>query len=122
MFLHYSIKNWSYFIFVKEYEAEHGPTPNDDVEMENTGIGKSGSSSETGTPRGQDSGSVSPNNDSNTTSSLLGVAPIVSKSVEGSVSEDKLDSAASWGSQEDYDITIFIEILIIIMDSKISWS
>merc|ERR1711994_740823 len=40
---------------LKEYEAEHGPTPNDDVEMTENGISvKSGGSSGTGTPRGID--------------------------------------------------------------------
>ena len=55
---------------VQEYEAEHGPTPIDDVEMTENGIGgKSGGSSGTGTPRGIDSGSVSPTTDINNSSS-----------------------------------------------------
>jgi len=61
---------------LKEYEAEHGPTPIDDVEMTENGIGgKSGGSSGAGTPRGIDSGSVSPTADiSNSGSTSLPLA------------------------------------------------
>lgn len=69
---------------LKEYEAENGPTPIDDVEMSENGIGgKSGTSSGTGTPRGQDSGSVSPIPDASI-SVLTGGSTTMSKTIESS--------------------------------------
>jgi len=53
---------------LKEYEEEHGPTPKEDVETNDNIGGKSNSSSGTGTPRGQNSRSVSPTHENSTTS------------------------------------------------------
>lgn len=63
---------------------------------ENGGTGKSGSSSGAGTPRGQDSGSVSPTHDGNMAASVTGGSASLSKSIEGTGSEDKADSVVSW--------------------------
>jgi len=55
---------------LKEYEEEHGPAQKEDVEMNDNVSGKSNSSSGTGTPRGQNSRSVSPTNESSKSKSL----------------------------------------------------
>jgi len=55
---------------LKEYEEEHGPAQKEDVEMNDYVSGKSNSSSGTGTPRGQNSRSASPSNESSKTKSL----------------------------------------------------
>ena len=85
---------YCYFVYFKEYEAEHGPTPSDDVDMENGGTGKSGSSSGAGTPRGQDSGSVSPTHDGNIAGATIGGSSSFPKN-ENTGSEDKSESVDS---------------------------
>lgn len=80
---------------LKEYEAEHGPTPNDDSELLENGVGgKSGNSSGSGTPRGQNSGSVSPTHESNISGSTGGITA-VSKSLDSSGPGNKMDTTAS---------------------------
>ena len=82
-------------LYLKEYEAEHGPTPNDDSELLENGVGgKSGNSSGSGTPRGQNSGSVSPTHESNISGSTGGITA-VSKSLDSSGPGNKMDTTAS---------------------------
>ena len=83
---------------------------------ENGGTGKSGSSSGAGTPRGQDSGSVSPTHDGNMAGLLTGSSTAFSKSIEGTGSEDKLDSVVSWSLEEYWYVARF-EIIIIYNDT-----
>ena len=62
----------SFSQYLKEYEEEHGPVPKDEVEMNENGVGgKSSSSSGTGTPKGQDSRSVSPTHETTAKSDQL---------------------------------------------------
>ena len=82
-------------IYLKEYEAEHGPTPNDDVELLENGVsGKSGNSSGSGTPRGPNSGSVSPTHESNILAPSGGITA-ASKSLDSSGTGNKMDTTAS---------------------------
>ena len=60
----------NFLYYIKEYEEEHGPAQKEDVEMNDNVSGKSNSSSGTGTPRGQNSRSVSPTNESSKSKSL----------------------------------------------------
>ena len=82
-------------IYLKEYEAEHGPTPSDDPELLENGVGgKSGNTSGSGTPRGQNSGSVSPTHENNL-SNLTGGITAASKSLDSSWTGNKMDTTAS---------------------------
>ena len=63
--------------------------------MENGGTGKSGSSSGAGTPRGQNSGSVSPTHEGNIAVATIGESSSVPKNNEDTESENKPESVES---------------------------
>ena len=92
-------------IDLQEYEEEHGPTPKEDVETNDNIGGKSNSSSGTGTPRGQNSRSVSPTHENSTTS----------KTQESTNLQAKTDSSTSQSYNflyTHYNVIILTKALI----------